>query len=340
MTPNDDKLNQILKQVSRSFYLSIRILPTAMRDPVGIAYLLARAADSVADNTQLAHQASAQQHLQALLKLMSFQNPCCARELSETLLPSITNPAEKKLIRQLPAIINHFFLLEEKDKRHVQAVVTTLIQGMQMDLRIFNQRDHIVALQDQAALEQYIYLVAGCVGEFWTKVAIDHLPAVSHWDKKNQSKLGIEFGKALQLTNILRDIAKDARLGRCYLPDDGLSKHALNTRQLLDKNNHNLFQPLINEQIHLALQYFESAESYLISTPRTAIRLRLASLWPILIGLKTLSLIANKENFLDPEKNIKVHRKWVYRMLACSTCMIGSNTLVSRWIKQLKSAIP
>ena len=37
---------------------------------------------------------------------------------------------------------------------------------------------------------------------------------------------GIRFGKALQMTNILRDCGKDLRIGRCYLPDDVLGAHA------------------------------------------------------------------------------------------------------------------
>ena len=44
-------LGSLLKSVSRSFYLTLRVLPTGMRDPVGLAYLLARAADTIADTS-------------------------------------------------------------------------------------------------------------------------------------------------------------------------------------------------------------------------------------------------------------------------------------------------
>src|SRR5207253_253284 len=43
----------ILARVSRSFYLSIRLLPKKLRDPVSLAYLLARASDTIADTTEL-----------------------------------------------------------------------------------------------------------------------------------------------------------------------------------------------------------------------------------------------------------------------------------------------
>src|SRR5256885_11227494 len=43
----------ILARVSRSFYLSIRLLPKKLRDPVSLGYLLARASDTIADTTEL-----------------------------------------------------------------------------------------------------------------------------------------------------------------------------------------------------------------------------------------------------------------------------------------------
>ena len=52
--PNPNRaflLGPLLKGVSRSFYLTLRILPEGMRDPVGLAYLLARAADTIADTS-------------------------------------------------------------------------------------------------------------------------------------------------------------------------------------------------------------------------------------------------------------------------------------------------
>src|SRR5213082_791384 len=45
--------SSILARVSRSFYLSIRLLPKKLRDPVSIGYLLARASDTIADTTDL-----------------------------------------------------------------------------------------------------------------------------------------------------------------------------------------------------------------------------------------------------------------------------------------------
>src|ERR1051325_2955229 len=52
-TDPDRLLGPILQSVSRSFYLSIRFLPSALRRPIGLAYLLARATDTIADTTEI-----------------------------------------------------------------------------------------------------------------------------------------------------------------------------------------------------------------------------------------------------------------------------------------------
>src|SRR3989442_2036157 len=61
----DDLLGDLLRQVSRSFYLSLAILPRPLREPIGLAYLLARAADTVAD-TRLIVREERVRHVQTL----------------------------------------------------------------------------------------------------------------------------------------------------------------------------------------------------------------------------------------------------------------------------------
>ena len=77
-------------------------------------------------------------------------------------------------------------------------------------------------LKDSVELDRYTYLVAGCVGEFWTEMMAAHTRPLATWDMARMSELGVRFGKALQLTNVLRDVSKDLRLGRCYLPQTEL----------------------------------------------------------------------------------------------------------------------
>ena len=94
-----------------------------------------------------------------------------------------------------------------------------------MDLVSFPGDDPaaLAALPSFDDLDRYTYLVAGCVGEFWTETTVAATPALSGWDVPRMSALGVGFGKALQLTNVLRDVPADLRAGRCYLPADWLA---------------------------------------------------------------------------------------------------------------------
>ena len=335
--PNSE-LTQILKTVSRSFYLSIRVLPLAMREPISIAYLLARAADAIADTAAIPNK-------ERLIHLLNFRNLVSGDNSANiesllSLIPKIEHTGERELIMQLPAVFIAFSKLPTTDFSAVKKVVSTLTIGMEKDLTFFSdstRNNNIKALPDDNALDEYTYYVAGCVGEFWTDLSIQHTPSLSHWKKEEMLQIGIQFGKALQLTNILRDIAKDAKLNRCYLPSTNLEQYGLNTDLLLNKSNNTKFEPIISKWLKQADSHFNSAEIYLLSIPRTCLRLRLAALWPILIGLSTLKLIKQKQNFLDSDINIKVNRKWVYKMLLISIPASFSNAVLRYWIKKARN---
>lgn len=344
-------LNCILKSVSRSFYLSIRILPKTMREPIGIAYLLARAADAITDvdisaaskNLNNVANLNSEQQLNCLLDLRALLSTPAYKKPSslDAITQAVDHEGEKILLSLLPDIFIAYYSLSPTDHHAVKKVVTTLTMGMEKDLQFFTQaqgkKTHINALPNDAALDEYTFYVAGCVGEFWTELSIHHTPALQHWQRKKMSHLGIQFGKALQLTNILRDIAKDAKLNRCYLPETDLQQYNLTTDMLLDKNNNQNFLPVISKWLKQADLHFNDAEEYLLSIPSLSLRLRLASLWPILIGLATLKRIKEKENFLDINVNVKVKRSWVYKMLILSVPAAFSNTLLRYWIKTLRN---
>ena len=331
-------LNRLLKPVSRSFYLSIRILPAAIQQSISLAYLLARAADSIADSEIIAINEK-QNALSRLKNLLCAEQPSDIAEIV-VLGNQLTNPNERILLNNLDEIVVEYLKLSKDEKKLVANVVTTLINGMEWDLTTFNDQKNITALKSINDLDHYTYLVAGCVGEFWTEILMLHSSSLAaHWDKTEQVKHGIAFGKALQLTNIMRDIAKDAQIGRCYTPGDLLAKYGLQSNEILQPDSNQKFQPVISELTKQAIDKFESAENYLLATPRTCIRLRLAALWPILIGLETLKLISKKTNYLDPTINVKVKRRWVYKVLLLSVPAIISNSIIHNWINRIKSKI-
>lgn len=336
--PNPNRaflLGPLLKGVSRSFYLTLRILPTGMRDPIGLAYLLARAADTIAD-TSLIPPA---QRMELLLALRQRVNGipdaaddggALAQRLAAEVASQQTDSDEKVLLESVGPALDVLRQLSASDRIAVQGIVTTLTEGMEFDLGTFpdERSGQVAALRTMADLDRYTYLVAGCVGEFWTTMTDAHLPGTFKAPVETMLRRGVRFGKALQMVNVLRDCGRDLRIGRCYLPAEMLERHGLTLHDLLDPANSLRARPLLCELVRVALGNFQEAIDYTFALPRTAIRLRLACLWPILIGLETLALLVENDAWLDPARISKVRRADVYRILAGSTARVMSDTLL------------
>ena len=104
-----------------------------------------------------------------------------------------------------------------------------------LDLERFGAGAGIQALPTAADLDEYTYLVAGCVGEFWTHLCFAHVQNFSDRTEPEMLALGVQYGKGLQLINILRDVGSDLRAGRCYLPADELHSLGLTPEEILAK---------------------------------------------------------------------------------------------------------
>lgn len=342
-TDRERLLTDVLKSVSRSFYLSIRILPHGMREPVAVAYLLARAADTIADTRALPPSLR-------LEKLLAFRSivesgdtgPSIAEIVKELDSRSDgVSAGERTLLGHADSLLSLLEGLPEADRQHVSKVVVTLTRGMELDLTTFPPEDSgkVGALESPEQLDAYTYLVAGCAGEFWTQVAVAHEPRLAAWDAEEMADLGVRFGKALQLTNVLRDMPRDLRIGRCYLPAEELAAYGLAPPDLLEPANADSARAVLVPWIRTAMEHVEAAEAYILATPRSCARLRLAALWPALLGLATLEKLALNGQWLDPDRPSRVKRRWVYGMMARSMAAVRSDTLVRQWIHGLRRRV-
>jgi farnesyl-diphosphate farnesyltransferase len=336
----DNLTSEILKSVSRSFYLSLAVLPSAVRPAIALAYLLARAADTIAD-TRLIDRRLRITHLLALRSELEVAMAGRLDAIVAATRGVQSLDAERALLERLPDCLTAYRALLADDRRRVRGVLETIIEGMTEDLTRFPGEDEggLAALETRADLDRYTYLVAGCVGEFWTDVHVAHRPRLRHWDLEKMTALGIRFGKALQLTNVLRDIPRDLRQGRCYLPSHDLALLGLEPRDLLDPKTGPQLRPLLVELLNVALDHYEAGWRYTFAIPKRETRMRLACAWPLLIGLRTLDLLAQTPNWLDPEVVLKVPRIRVYGMMAQSVATVWSTRALARKARQLRERI-
>lgn len=313
-----DLLRGILKRVSRSFYLSLAVLPKTLRRQMGLAYLFCRAADTIADTPVL----PCHERLPALHTLRAqFQNDSPSRDEIAGVMMRVREriPGESEHERQLLLRLQDCFDLYEgfspRDRRLVGNLVATLTQGMEMDLVCFpaGAGEHMQALPDRASLERYTYYVAGVVGEFWTMLCDANLRAFRNTAALSQRKdLARRFGQGLQLTNILKDLGKDLQSGRCYLPGDELRELGLQARDLLDTAALPRLRPLIVSLIQDAADHLDYGCRYVKLLPGRALRVRLSCMWPLLFAVQTLDEICRSQSLLSAQAPVKISRWAVY----------------------------
>ncbi len=287
---------QVLKGVSRSFYLSLQMLPGPMRGAASLGYLLARISDTIAD----AAAASTEMRLNALKQFQQAME--VGSDLPRwpiSLLNAILDLRERHLMECTGEVMAWFGQMPMVEAELIRGVVMTIIGGQTLDLERFGNAsgDQPVALVDEAELDDYTWRVAGCVGEFWTKLGLTTMGAAfSHAPEDELLRQGIAYGKGLQLVNILRDISADLAVGRCYLPVGNPKDLAA----LLEC--HEVWRARATAYLQEGLSYAGKLNSR---------RLRAASVMPAWIGEMTLDRIRGAD-WETLESHVKVSRSRIY----------------------------
>tara|TARA_B100001996_G_scaffold222313_1_gene170942 strand:+ start:1252 stop:2277 length:1026 start_codon:yes stop_codon:yes gene_type:complete len=303
----NDKIDNLLKSTSRSFYPTLKYLPKKVRGQIGLLYLLARVADTIAD--------SKHGDTEELLRLLRNYNDVTQGKSSKltdfsSLAEIQENPHEAELLRNVEDVVEGLQVYTEEDRERMLECLGIIVSGQILDLERFgpaNEGGNISALNDNFELDDYTFRVAGCVGVFWTKMSLAHIISIPPEQEEEFFEKGVRFGKALQMINILRDIPEDLRFGRCYIPLQELEKHGMNPDDLLTPNNIGKFRPLYDEYLDLTNEHLDAAIEYIKMLPETQFRLKASCMLPVLIGQRTVTLLRDG-NILDSADRIKVTR--------------------------------
>ncbi|MGF6595709.1 squalene synthase HpnD [Paraburkholderia sp. GAS448] len=215
-----------------SFYLAMRILPAAQRDAMYQVYAFCRAVDDIADSDMPRAERAA-----ALERWRADIDACYAG-------------APRASLRALTRHI-HTFHLQREDFHE-------MINGMAMDAA-----EDIVA-PDEATLDLYCDRVASAAGRLSVRIF--------GMQEEPGRELAHHLGRALQLTNILRDIDEDADINRCYLPRELLAREGIATVDphtiADDPSLPRACAPLVER----AKAHFARADQIMDSQPRNCVR--------------------------------------------------------------------
>ncbi len=263
---------RLLKKLARTFALSLRILPTSIRPALSLAYMLARASDSIAD----AATAPTFQRL-ALLRALPDSFPEKSPDLGLT-------GDECGLVARLPELLKALDAMT--DAAEIKSAWRVILRGQIFDLERFEpsaEGEPPNPLTPEELVE-YTQLVAGSVGEFWTRLSFRHLPDYSTKPLDEMLTLAKTFGQGLQMVNILRDRRRDADAGRNYIPDERFYPEMQRASELLD-----------------------AGQSYAAAVRPRA--LRAACKLPLDLARQTLALVA--EHPLGLRVKVPRHKVWL-----------------------------
>ncbi len=222
----------ITRKSGSNLTLAFFMLPQAKRDGMSALYAFCREVDDVADEESVPTGRRREQ-LQAWREDI---RRACGNETPEFTVN-----------RELQPVIRQFGLKFE--------LFDALLQGVEMDLDVKRYADY-------EQLELYCYRVASVVGLLSIEI-------FGYQDQRCHD-YAVYLGKALQLTNILRDVRTDAERGRIYLPLSELARFKITPEEILRYEYSPRFFDLANSVAQRARHFYQAARETLPATDRRA----------------------------------------------------------------------
>lgn len=207
-----EEIPGLLRVHARTMALTLGLLPRALREPLGLAYLLARASDTIADSGRM----PAEERVAWLERLTAGES---VPEWEATRHESFTR-SEVELLHALPGLLS--MLRDHPDRGEVTGLWGEILEGQLFDLQRFTSG---AAPLHRNELERYCDLVAGSVGRCWTRLVAKHSPRTLLAPVDELLPLATAYGKGLQLVNILRDRETDRAIGRQYVEGGMVAEH-------------------------------------------------------------------------------------------------------------------
>jgi 15-cis-phytoene synthase len=221
----------ITRNSASNLAMAFVLLPRAKRDGMSALYAFCREVDDVADNETV----PVQQRRRQLAAWREDVRRACGAEM-----PGFP------VSRELQPVIHHYHLPFE----HFDA----LLQGVEMDLDIKRYEDY------EQLIEFYCYRVASVVGLLSIEIFGYRHPGCRAY--------AVHLGKALQLTNILRDVRSDAERGRIYLPLSELARYKVLPEEILRLEYSPRFFELANSVAERARHFYQLARATLPAVDR------------------------------------------------------------------------
>lgn len=324
----------MLKDVSRTFALTIPVLPDALRDVVGNGYLLCRIVDTIEDDPGLSpvqKRRLCTWFADVVRRTADPREFAC--ELHGLLAPTVP-ASERLLIRETERVIAISDAFTASQRRALEICVAIMADGMAE----FQERKDVAGLPTQTDMDRYCYYVAGVVGEMLTRLFCEYSPEMRRHEDRLMA-LAVSFGQTLQMTNILKDIWEDRDRGACWLPRDVFARYGFSLDDLGNAPSDARFAQALGELLGVAHDHARRALEYVLLIPAEETGLRNFCLWALGMALLTLRKIAKRRGFRSGQE-VKITRRSVTATVAISRFSAGSDGLLRALFALLSAGLP
>jgi len=317
-----------LPRVSRTFALNTRLLSGTLGEAVRTGYLLCRAADALEDSWP-GEPSAVRDRFDRFLHALSGDGRALA-SLSEEARSLGSDRMDLALLADLPRILRVRDALPPAHRQALSWGVGTLAEGMgRYAARAAARPVGLAYLDSEAELDDYCWVVAGCVGVMLTRLFAAEYGAGSAALQERRLAAAPAVGQALQLTNILLDWPSDVRHGRCYLPGSWLAEAGITPRELVGR--------AVPEALAVAQRLESKARAalaqvpdYLELIPVRRVRYRLFCLWPALWALASLRHARRDPEFPWGPRRPRLPRAEVWRAALISSLAVHNAATLRR----------
>jgi len=327
----NDFCREILPAVSRTFALSIRLLPGELGSAVRCAYLICRIADTLEDEPNMPAESKA-----ALLDLLAacFKDARSVAAFADAAALITGDPAHVRLVRNSDLVFAAFRVLPERTREIVQHWAREMIAGMRKFVLAY---PHGVRIQSLDEYKEYCYYVAGTVGYLLTDLWHEHSPSIGAQRYALLRTRCRAFAEALQTVNILKDVARDAEHeNSIYIPEQLLREHGSAHETILAPDRARETREALGVMTELAWRDLDQAKAYLLSIPRRAVSIRLFCALPLLFAYATLRDLTRSSDAPGHRSVVKISRSEVKSLTLLSVVGVLSNRAMARLVERAR----
>jgi farnesyl-diphosphate farnesyltransferase len=324
----------ILPGVSRTFALTIPVLPAELSDVVTNAYLLCRLADTIEDDVGLDDSQKTEFHAR-FVRVVKGAEP--AEPFAQDLAPLLSDRTladERDLVRNTAKVIRitHGFSSAERN------ALTKCVKIMCSGMPAFQRNKSAYGLPTLRSLDEYCYYVAGVVGEMLTELFLLHCPELMP-QRERMMRLAVSFGQGLQMTNILKDIWDDQQAETCWLPRAVFDRHGFDLDSIASAHDSSAFAAGLNELVGVAHAHLKNALEYSCMIPKNQPGIRKFCLWAIGLAVLTLRKIHNNPGF-SSGREVKVSRRTVKATVLTTNLALKSNRALKLVFERAAAGLP